>query len=194
MHQFFTRAHFADTPLVLKPNTYKVGVGCGVILQANKEYQYLYTGGLRTCIAFALINTAAETALLIHFFHPSQINDEVQSMVSAFLERALKHEEGIICLIAGGRAFHDHSELMCAKLIDFAHNHLSHLSQPLKLRLNAPIVADDEETLSILIDLRTGESQMVLREETEESGDIPFAVEHIKFTNLTVATEKRYTP
>ena len=184
MYHFFTQQDFPDKPFALRQKSYKVGAGQGVMLQTNEYYHHIFTEGLRTCVAFALINTADQSALLIHFFHLTQISNDLNSIVSSFLAESQPKEGGLICLIAGGRAFYDDSEAMCDKLITFAKNDLLNAIHPVKLRIHAPVVADDEETLSIIIDLKSGDIQMALCDEAIVSEDNQILIEHIEFTNL----------
>ena len=189
MFNFFTPHDFSSNPLALKSNTYKVDTGCGVMLKANDDYRYVYTSGLRTCVAFALINPTDQCALLVHFFHPTQIANDLKSIVSKFITESPNYEEGMICLIAGGRSFYDGSEAMCDELIVFAKKYLPNTTHPLKIQIHAPIVADDEETLSVVIDLKTGNSQMALHREAIASIDKPISTEHIEFTDLIYGSE-----
>ena len=194
MFHFFTPHDFSSNPLILKPNTYRVDTGCGVILKASHDYDYVYTSGLRSCVAFALFNPADQCALLIHFFHLTQITNDLKSIVSKFMTESPKYEEGLICLIAGGRAFYDGSEAMCHKLTVFAKEYLPNMTHPIKLQTHAPIIADDEETLSVVINLKTGDSQMALNKEAIASKDNLISTEHIEFTDLIYGSDllKKY--
>lgn len=154
------------------------------MLKDSDDYHYIFTEGLRTCVAFALINPTDNSALLIHFYHPHQIANDLGLMVSNFLQNTLKNDEGIICLIAGGRSFYELSEQMCDQLILFVKEELINATKPLKLIMKAPIVADNDETLSVQIDLRTGQVVTAISTITLASEDKPTPIEHIEFTDL----------
>ena len=183
MSYFFTPSDFSNKPLSLKPKTYKVHTGHGVMLQSSNDYVRVFTDGLRTCVAFALINPSDQSALLIHFYHPKQIHNDLKTLVDIFLTKAVK-KDGLVCLIAGGRAFYDTSETMCNDILLFVKEWLVGL-HPIKLRLHAPIIADDDETLSVSINLKTGESQMALCKEKKISEDDTVQMEHVTFVDLT---------
>lgn len=186
MYQFFTLENFSDSPLLSSTKLCKVGVGQGVLLQENSDYQYLITIGLRTCVAFALINSADHLAVLVHFFHPSQIKNDLRSIVSLFMEKTTSTEEGMLCLVVGGRAFNDSSEEMCKELINYVTNELPDIINYLKVQINAPIVAAEKETLSLIINLATAETQIALTIE-ESSECIDFQVDSVNFIDLTIA-------
>ncbi len=149
------------------------------MLNLNSGYEALETHGLRTCVAFALICPSQELALLVHFFHPDQIKNNLSNIVKQFLEES--KNEPIICHIAGGRSFFSISEDMCELLKKYVQEHLS--GSNLKLRLNAPIIAQDDDTFSLLANLKTGDSSVYLtqhisQEEYEVSND------KVDFVNL----------
>lgn len=184
MYQFFTRENFSSQQLDCSAQTYTVGIGEGAILQANKEYQNILTTGLRTCVAFALINPAEKSALLIHFFSPSQIKSDLNKLVSLFIKESKGGEAGLICLIAGGRAFNDASEGMCDQLIKYAKNELLEATTHIKLEINAPIVADDNETLSLLINLETSKHSMSLISDEKSNEITEPSLDEIDFIDL----------
>ncbi len=184
MYQFFTRDDFSTQQLNDSVQTCKVGVGQGVILQANDDYQNILTKGLRTCVAFALINPAEQSALLIHFFSQSQIKHDLNKLVSSFIKQATGSESELICLIAGGRAFNDSSEGMCDQLIKYAKEDLLEITTSIKLEINAPIVADDNETLSLLINLETGNHTMSLISDDESNAISEPSLDGIDFIDL----------
>ncbi|MFW2534572.1 MULTISPECIES: hypothetical protein [unclassified Legionella] len=182
MYQFFTREDFPTQQFDYSDITYKVGTGQGAILQANDDYQNVLTTGLRTCVAFALINPTEKSALLIHFFKQSQITSDLNKLVTSFIKNTENKSE-LICLIAGGRAFNDSSEGMCDLLINYAKEGLLKLTSQIKLEINAPIVANDNETLSLLINLETGQSTMSFSdEESDEVSEL--SLDKIDFIDL----------
>ncbi|STX41027.1 Uncharacterised protein [Legionella donaldsonii] len=182
MYQFFTREDFPIQQFDYSDKTYKVGTGQGAILQANDDYQNVLTTGLLTCVAFALINPTEKSALLIHFFKQSQITSDLNKLVTSFIKNTENKSE-LICLIAGGRAFNDSSEAMCDLLINYAKDRLLKLTSQLKLEINAPIVANDNETLSLLINLETGQSTMSFSdEESDEVSEL--SLDKIDFIDL----------
>ncbi|KTC96437.1 hypothetical protein Lfee_2235 [Legionella feeleii] len=182
MYQFFTREDFPTQQFDYSDKTYKVGTGQGAILQANDDYQNVLTTGLRTCVAFALINPAEKSALLIHFFNQSQIKSDLSKLVTSFIKNTENKSE-LICLIAGGRAFNDASEGMCDLLIKYVKEELLKLTSQIKLEINAPIVANDDDTLSLLIDLETGQSAMSFSDE-ESNEDSELSLDKIDFIDL----------
>lgn len=182
MHQFFTREDFPTQQFDYSDKTYKVDTGQGAILQANDDYQNVLTTGLRTCVAFALINPAEKSALLIHFFNQSQIKSDLSKLVTSFIKNTENQSE-LICLIAGGRAFNDASEGMCDLLIKYVKEELLKLTSQIKLEINAPIVANDDDTLSLLIDLETGQSAMSFSDE-ESNEDSELSLDKIDFIDL----------
>lgn len=182
MYQFFTREDFPTQQFDYSDKTYKVGTGQGAILQANDDYQNVLTTGLRTCVAFALINPAEKSALLIHFFNQSQIKSDLSKLVTSFIKNTENQSE-LICLIAGGRAFNDASEGMCDLLIKYVKEELLKLTSQIKLEINAPIVANDDDTLSLLIDLETGQSAMSFSDE-ESNEDSELSLDKIDFIDL----------
>ena len=182
MYQFFTREDFPTQQFDYSDKTYKVGTGQGAILQANDDYQNVLTTGLRTCVAFALINPAEKSALLIHFFNQSQIKSDLSKLVTSFIKNTENKSE-LICLIAGGRAFNDASEGMCDLLIKYVKEELLKLTSQIKLEINAPIVANDDDTLSLLIDLETGKSAMSFSDE-ESNQDSELSLDKIDFIDL----------
>ncbi|WP_412754917.1 hypothetical protein [Legionella donaldsonii] len=182
MYQFFTREDFPTQQFDYSDKTYKVGTGQGAILQAHDDYQNVLTTGLLTCVAFALINPTEKSALLIHFFKQSQITSDLNKLVTSFIKNTENKSE-LICLIAGGRAFNDSSEAMCDLLINYAKDRLLKLTSQLKLEINAPIVANDNETLSLLINLETGQSTMSFSdEESDEVSEL--SLDKIDFIDL----------
>ena len=187
MYQFFTLENFSDTSLLSSSKLCKVGVGQGVLLKANGDYQSLITIGLRTCVAFALINPADHLAVLVHFFHLTQIKNDLRSIVSSFMEKSTSTEEGILCVVAGGRAFNDSSEEMCKELINYVTNELLDTISHVKVQIKAPVVAAENETLSLIINLATAETQIALTIEDHPSECIDFQVDSVNFIDLTIA-------
>lgn len=184
MYKFFTREDFLTQHLDCSYKTYQVTTSQGVILQASNEYKKVVTTGLRTCVAFALINPAEQSALLIHFFSQYQIKNDLHKLVALFIENIIGSKSELICIIAGGRAFNKSSEEMCEYLINYAKNDLLEIIHQIKLKIHAPIVADDQETLSLLIHLETSQCRMSLVDNDIYS-EINFAsLDSVDFTDL----------
>lgn len=194
MFHFFTSEDFAQNPLSQVPKTYKVNVGSGVMIKTSDEYLHLYTGGLRTCVAFGLINPIGQSALLIHFFHIDQIKNDLMPIIARFIECSGESKEEISCVIAGGRSFYETSESMCEELISVAKQELLSKFNPMKLSLFAPITADDKETLSLQINLKTGNCEMAFCEESVLSEENMCQTNQIDFVDLiTAAPQMTFT-
>lgn len=137
-------------------------MGHAVLMQADDIYQSIATEGLRTCVAFALINLNNSSVLLVHFYNLTQVRDSLKMMCDIFLEETTLNPHGMICVIAGGRYFSNDSMEMVDYLTRYVKEHLVTPVNCLKLRLIAPIVADYEETLSLKINLVSGHSEVSL--------------------------------
>ncbi|CEG57141.1 hypothetical protein [Legionella fallonii] len=168
MHQFFLASDLPSPSSNDKSKTYQVLTSHGVLIKASDSYHYARTDGLRTCVAFALINPQDSTALLVHFITLKQVKN-VKSLVSGFMENTSLCDNGLIMVIAGGREFFQESVDMCDFLVKYSHE----LSQQtsIKLRLMAPVVAEENETLSVNINLSTGESIITMTPSDIDTGE-----------------------
>lgn len=147
-----------------------VKTGKAVLLKASDDHAHLTTVGLRTCVAFALINSEDESGLLIHFFSLAQIKTSLHELVSLFLEKYDPRPVHLVCHIAGGRLFCHESEMMHQQLVDYAKGRLLSQAGVLKLRIE-PLeqLMDEPETLTLTINLKTGESNVLIDGKTMES-------------------------
>jgi hypothetical protein len=180
--------------------TFKVSVGQGVLIQADEQFKYIATDGLHTCVAFALINPGAQTVLLIHFYNLLQVKKDLSKMCDTFFDEISSVNKDTICVVAGGRVLYQDSEDMVNYILEYVKKELLTRSTSIKLRLNAPIIADLAETLSVKIDLRSGNSDLSLNtagssrsssptttdasETSETSSDDSLVFEPIKFINI----------
>lgn len=188
MYNFFLASDLPSSPSVLKSNTYQVLTSYGALIKASDTYSYIRTDGLRTCVAFALINPHDSSTLLVHFICLNQVKD-VASLVKEFMENTTLSDKGLIMVIAGGREFFHESVDMC----DFLVNYAKELSKKIliKLRVMAPVVAEENETLSVEINLNTGASTIAMTASDVDTGDYPInPLPPVQFTNLIRAEIK----
>lgn len=196
--RFFLASNFPLNTFNYDPQTYKVLTGHGVLMNADESYTYIATTGLRTCVAFALISPQDQTVLLVHFYNLNQIKNNLKTMCDAFLEETKLEDQGAICVIAGGRDYCDGSIDMVDYISSYVKKHLSTKITPLKLRLDAPIVANYEETLSLKINVHSGVSELSLNtidfctsehssptttDNSDSASEESLAFEPITFTN-----------
>lgn len=183
---FNTHLDLIKNQNLIDEHTYPVATGEGVLIKANTEFQSVVTEGLRTCVAFALINPDNHTALLIHFYSLAQMQEGLSQMIDQFMQVTDELARGVICVIAGGREDSVHSVSMIQYAMDLVRNQLTTIN-PLKLRMDAPIIADYSETLSLKIDLITGESQVSL--DTEKAIPSPTSVVRVPQMEENIAFE-----
>jgi len=162
---FFLPSDIPDSSITIDPHTYRVLTGQGVLIRADETYQYVATDGLRSCVAFALINPHKATALLVHFYSLDQVKHGLTAMCDSFFHEINAENRDIVCLILGGREFYQNSVDMVNYIKnDFVRNHILNrvVATSLKIRLCAPIVANNDQTLAVKINLQTGDSDIAL--------------------------------
>lgn len=182
MYNFFLASDLSSVAPADKSKTYQVLTSHGVLIKASASHNYVRTDGLRTCVAFALFNPHDSSALLVHFLTISQVKN-VESLVSEFMENTTLSDKGLIMVIAGGREFFQDSVDMCEFLVKYSKELAK--KTPIKLRLMAPVVADDDETLSVEINLNTGDSTITKTTTEVDTGDYTIdPLASVEFTNL----------
>lgn len=182
MYHFFLANDLPST-LEVQSKTYRVLTSHGVMIKASDKHQYVRTDGLKTCVAFGIINPFDSSAMLIHFFHLKQAQNDVKVLTTQFIEQSSLDDSGVIIVIAGGREFFQRSVDMCEYLINYAKEIAKKV--PVKFRLMAPVVASDEETLSVQINLLTGESDIAVNPSNIETADYSIeSIESIIFTDM----------
>ncbi len=103
MHSFFFSIDLPENRLHHDTETYRVQMGQGVLMRADQTHKYIATDGLRSCVAFALVNPDDSTGLLVHFYNLQQVRHDLKMMCDTFLEETPSGNQGTICIIAGGR-------------------------------------------------------------------------------------------
>ncbi len=188
MYNFFLASDLLSSPSTSKSKTYQVLTSHGVLIKASDSYSYVRTDGLRTCVAFALINPHDSSTLLVHFITLKQV-EHVESLVREFMENTTLSEKGLIMVIAGGREFFHESVDMCDFLVKYSKELAKKI--PIKLRLMAPVVAEENETLSVEINLNTGENTIAMTASDVSTGDYQInSLVSVEFTNLICVKEK----
>ncbi|MCL9683704.1 hypothetical protein [Legionella maioricensis] len=188
MYHFFL-ADDLPSALEVKSKTYQVLTSRGVMIKASDEHQYVRTDGLRTCVAFGIINPFDSSAMLIHFFNLKQVQNDLKLLAAQFIEQSSLDETGVIIVIAGGREFFPGSVDMCDYLIKFAKEIAKKI--PVTFRLTAPVVASDEETLSVQINLLTGDSDIAINPSNIEADDYSIeSIDSIIFTDMINEVEE----
>jgi len=157
---YWPSTHQFDAPISCDERTYRVEMNHAVLLNAGQGYQYMMTEGLRSCVAFGLLDTVTHTGLLVHFYSLEQIKRDLSTLYSAFINLETPLSRKIKCIIAGGSSDFPSSLSMVEHIMKYTCHNIASIRNPIKLQKMAPVLLDTiDKTLTIKIDLISGEVQ-----------------------------------